>query len=380
MMKGSPSLKTIFDIVIKRPDRIMPHIKTRLAYSWPLLSRGYANFPHVIYLGITGHCNLSCRMCDLGQKKDTLYRRNLSPKEDLPLRTWKKLIDEVAVFKPIIELCAAEPLLYKDFVSLVRYIKENKRLTCRIFTNGYLLEEYSQLIKETGIDYLFMSLDGPAKIHDFIRGQDGLFDKVMRGLHKLRNQTTGKNTAIDINFCISEYNYDRITDTFNILRELDVPFDRFTVMNTLFTTREMADRHIRLFPSFPAGGICEDCVNFNAINPSVIKEQMLELIQKHPEKIRFYPDFNLNQISDWYRKPDKPLGNKGCLFIWNSAAITSDGNIIANLRCVNKSFGNIRESSFMKVWNGDLFRRFRLLSRRTGMFPICTRCSASFMK
>ena len=375
---GIEFIKKAGRIIVLKPQRILPHVKTRfMSVFWKLLC-GRAAFPHTIYIGITKNCNLKCRMCDLGQKSGTSYGRFLSPESDLPFFVWKKFIDEIAKFGPAIELCAAEPLLYKDFMSMVKYIKQ-KKLTCRIFTNGFLLEEYAHLIEKEGVDYLFVSLDGPGKIHDDIRGCPGLFEKVVNGLKKLK--TNGKtNPAIDINYTVTHHNYASIEPTVNVLMDRGVKFDRFTVMLTLFATKATADRHNRLYPEFPVEPICENGVDFSVIDINVVKEQIERLRKKYPGKVRLYPEVNTAYIQDWYRNPNKFVGNNKCRFIWNSANITSDGGVITNFRCVSRSFGNINREKFKKIWNCRDFRKFRLLSAKSGPLPICARCSASFSK
>lgn len=373
-------IKKIPYILVKKPGRIIPHLKSRLMYATSGLSMGYANFPHTIYLGISNRCNLKCKMCDLGQEAGSLYRKNLSPSRELSFNQWKVFIDEVALHNPTIELSAAEPLLYKDFIPLVRYIKQVKGLECRIFTNAYLLEENSQFLKEVDIDHIIVSIDGPPDTHDFIRGKPGLFDKVMRGLLSIKSDARIKRPFIDINYTISQYNYGKIEDMFNILNERGVIFDRFTIIQTLSIAKGAADKHNRIYPGFPVSAICETGVDFCSIDIRVLQEQMDKLIKSHPQKVRIYPDFHPAKLNEWYNSPEELVGNRGCQFIWNSANLTSDGELIPYMRCVNKSFGNITKDSFKEIWNNGPFREFRLLSKRVVCFPICARCSASFMK
>lgn len=373
--------KKFLRLLLTKPERILPHIKSRSAYYLSGLLKGYAGFPHTIYLGISNKCNLECKMCDLGQKSDSLYRQHLSPAKELSLSEWKEFIDQVAFFKPDIEFSAAEPLLYKDLFDLIKYIKEVKGLKCRIFTNGFLLEEYSKLIIESSIDHMIVSIDGPADTHDYIRGKPGLFDKVMLGLLELKGGTRDKGPFIDINYTISHHNYGKIIDTFNVLNNRGVRFDRFTIIQTLSIPKEAAKKHNEDYPDLPVTALCETGVEFSSIDVNVLRKQIDSLIHDKSGKVRVYPDVSLEQLDKWYNSPLETVGNTpGCRFIWSSANITSDGEVIPYMRCVDKSFGNITRSGFKEIWNGKDFRRFRLLSKKVKSFPVCLRCSASFMK
>lgn len=367
-------------LLCKKPGRIFPHTMSRLAYLFSWLFRGYAGFPHTFYLGISNKCNLQCKMCDLGQKTESVYHHHLSPDKELSLNQWRKLIDEISPYKPAIELSAAEPLLYKDFVPLVKYIKQEKKLECRIYTNGFLLEEYGLFLRDIGINHVIVSIDGPPDTHDYIRGKPGLFDKILKGLKILSHANTAR-PLIDINYTISNHNYGKIEETFQMLSNNDIAFDRFTIIQTLSISKEAADRHNKEYPLFPVTEICKTGVDFLSIDASILHQQIKNLIRRGQGRVRVYPDFPMSALDIWYNNPNKLVGNTaGCRFVWNSATITSSGNVIPYIRCANKIFGNISADGFKKTWNSKSFRDFRLLSKRVRRFPICSRCSASFMR
>ncbi|MEM7816954.1 MAG: radical SAM protein, partial [Candidatus Aenigmatarchaeota archaeon] len=95
--------------------------------------------PEAITIFLTYRCNLACKMC--GQWGDRgVTKKGGIRNEELPFETLKNFIDQVSFFKPNITLFGGEPLLYKDCINLIKYIKE-KGLHCLIITNGSLLEE-----------------------------------------------------------------------------------------------------------------------------------------------------------------------------------------------------------------------------------------------
>lgn len=373
----SAALRKSVYAVLTKPQRVLPHLKTRGAFYFSGLLKSYANFPHTIYLGISKTCNLKCSMCDLGQGKNTYYYQHLSPASELPLKTWMEFIDDISPYKPAIEFSAAEPLLYSGIKPLISHIKNNG-LKLRIFTNGFLLLEFSRFFNEVGLDHLIVSVDGTAKVHDAIRGKPGLWDKIVAGLQALKRPGT-KTALVDINMTISNKNHGIIKETFEALKA-KCSFDRFTLIHTLFTPAEAVEEHNRLYGKFPAMPICETGVDFSRIDSLNITTQIEELQKSYPGMIRVYPDFSPKLLETWYCRPKEKVGNKRCLFIWNSANITAEGEVIPFMRCAHVSFGNIRDTAFSDIWNNRRFREFRCLSRKVGLFPICNRCSASFMR
>ncbi|MCM8832018.1 MAG: radical SAM protein [Candidatus Omnitrophica bacterium] len=99
-----------------------------------------ALMPEAITIFLTHRCNLSCKMCGQWGERGITRKQNLLTTDELSFETLKEFIDRISFFKPNITLFGGEPLLYKDCVKLVRYIKE-KKLHCLIITNGWLLEE-----------------------------------------------------------------------------------------------------------------------------------------------------------------------------------------------------------------------------------------------
>ena len=68
----------------------------------------------------------------------------------MPLDVCKRIVDEVAWFKPVIRVPWMEPLLYKDLFRAIEYIK-GKDLDFSMLTNGlrhYFYETADGLIYE----------------------------------------------------------------------------------------------------------------------------------------------------------------------------------------------------------------------------------------
>ncbi|MBN93694.1 MAG: hypothetical protein CL928_06400 [Deltaproteobacteria bacterium] len=135
--------------------------------------------PTQIHVSITDRCCLPCRMCDIWRIK---------PKQELTTREWKSVFDQVAHWAGAVGLnfAGGEPFLRKDLPELCRYAT-NLGFTVTSNTNATLFNENKvREISEAGLDILYVSLDGAtAETHDFMRGEAGTYDKVMRTLDQV---------------------------------------------------------------------------------------------------------------------------------------------------------------------------------------------------
>ncbi|MEG2775374.1 MAG: radical SAM protein, partial [Acetivibrio sp.] len=84
-----------------------------------------------------------------------------------------------------IKLTGGEPLVRKGFTDLVRRIKEIPNIEeVTLTTNGILLEEYLEELKDAGLDSINISLDtlNPEKYREITRTGD--LDKVLCAIKK----------------------------------------------------------------------------------------------------------------------------------------------------------------------------------------------------
>lgn len=130
-----------------------------------------------VLLLCTSRCNLRCGICGYGQATGGL---------DLPYSLVKRLSSELTeAGVKTVYLSGGEPLLHQDFDALLATLLD-AGLNVRLSTNGTLLTpaRINGLRRLTDIS---ISLDGPAEIHDQIRGVPGSFDRAVRGIRALRD-------------------------------------------------------------------------------------------------------------------------------------------------------------------------------------------------
>ncbi len=166
----------------------------------------------VVVWNCTRTCNLKCRHCymDSDNKK---YQNELSTEEA------KKFIDDLAEFKvPVLLFSGGEPLIRPDFFELAAYAME-KGIRPTISTNGTLItREYAQKIKDIGIGYVGISLDGLREVNDKFRGREGAFKAAMQGIENC----VAVGQRVGLRFTINQHNFRELESIFDFIEQENI--------------------------------------------------------------------------------------------------------------------------------------------------------------
>jgi MoaA/NifB/PqqE/SkfB family radical SAM enzyme len=292
-------------------------------------------------------------------------------KEQLKVETWKKLVDDVSHFKPLIAITSTEPLLYDGLIDLLDHC-HHRGLRVEVTTNGFLLDQFADLFLKKRLDILSVSIDGPPDIHDKIRGIKGAFEKATEPMRHILERRTGKTPLVHVNYTICDLNFDRLVETLPYIE-----CDQLTFSHLNFVTEEMAKVHnaqcrYRVTPA----GLSE--VSLEAIDLNVLWDQIqkVKTIDKaYP--VTLAPELTRDELEGFYRRPMQFLrGHSSCKAIWSVGQILADGNITGSTRCFDTArLGNIQHQSLTALWNGPILRDFRKYLRRNGgAYPACSRC------
>ncbi|WP_256290618.1 TIGR04347 family pseudo-SAM/SPASM protein [Halobellus inordinatus] len=169
----------------------------------------------VVVWNVTRRCNLYCEHCYAGADLD-------AASGELTTAEGKQLLDELADYGvPVVLFSGGEPLVRDDLEELVAYASD-AGIRPVLSTNGTLATpERAAALREAGLKYAGVSVDGMPERNDAFRGQDGAFDAAVRGIENFLD--AGLKTGL--RYTITEKNAPDMESVVDLLS--DVGLDRF---------------------------------------------------------------------------------------------------------------------------------------------------------
>ena len=165
----------------------------------------------IVVWNITRACNLKCVHCynDSGAGKTC---------NELSTSQAKAVLDDLSQFNvPSVLFSGGEPLMRPDLFELIEYAGQ-KGLRAVISTNGTLITaDVAKKIKQRGVSYVGISLDGIGQVNDKFRGVPGAFDMAVQGIRNCRDADV--RTGL------------RLTLTKRNVQDLEALFDFFEAEN-----------------------------------------------------------------------------------------------------------------------------------------------------
>lgn len=291
----------------------------------------------VIVWNMTRRCNLRCVHC-YAQSEDLSYDNELNRDESLAM------IDDLAEFGvPVILFSGGEPLVHPRLAEYAEYaVKKGMRAV--ISTNGTLItREKARVLKEIGLSYVGISLDGLEETHDNFRGMKGAFKKAMNGIRNCQEA----GIKVGLRFTINKRNVSEIPGIFDLLEKMEIP--RACFYHLVYSGRGSAianedlsheetrkvldlimertkDLHDRNHPKEIL------TVDNHADGPYLY----LKLLKEDPE--RAAEVLELLQMNEG--------NNSGRGF----GCISWDGEVYPDQFSRDKSLGNVRERPFSEIW------------------------------
>lgn len=291
----------------------------------------------VVVWNITRRCNLKCIHC-------YAHANETTSKDELSTEEGKKLIDDLAGFGvPVILFSGGEPLVRKDLPELASYAVE-KGMRAVISTNGTLItDNVAKELKDIGLSYVGISLDGTEKVNDRFRGVKGAFNSAINGIKSCKKA----GIKVGLRFTVNNHNGNEIPAIFDILEDMDIP--RVCFYHLVYAgrgskmieedlshekSREIVDLIIDKTRSLHERGKPKEVltVDNHADGPYLY----LRLLKEDPD--RAAEVLKLLEMND---------GNNSGRGI---GCVSWDGEVYADQFWRHYSFGNIKEKPFSEIW------------------------------
>lgn len=166
----------------------------------------------VVVWNSTRTCNLKCRHCYMSSDAKK-YQNELTTAEA------KQFIDDLADFNvPVLLFSGGEPLIRPDFFELADYAAK-KGVRPTLSTNGTLITpEVARKIKDIGVGYVGISLDGLCEVNDKFRGKAGAFEAAMNGI----KNCVAVDQRVGLRFTINHHNIQELENIFDFIEEENI--------------------------------------------------------------------------------------------------------------------------------------------------------------
>lgn len=167
----------------------------------------------VVVWNVGRRCNLRCVHC-YAHSTDIAYTGELTHEEGI------KLIDDLTAFgSPVLLFSGGEPLMRPDIFELVEYARK-QGMRAVLSTNGTLITpEVAVRLKEFGLSYVGVSLDGLEEVNDRFRGVKNAFNLALEGIRNCRQA----GIKVGLRFTMNRRNVQDIAGIFDLLYQERIP-------------------------------------------------------------------------------------------------------------------------------------------------------------
>lgn len=332
---------------------------------------GYAFPPWHFLFEVSRRCNLRCRMCQYIEWL-TESSPETQKQDELTTEEWFRVIDQVGRFR-LITFTGGEPWVRPDFLELLT--RASRRTRTHFISNATLLEasRAEAVVRLAprragglGLNFVGVSIEGPAETHDAIRRMPGAFEKAMDGVRLLRSRRAahGKRCPlIHVTTVIQEGNVAELPRLPKLLKDAGADTWNLASETRMFET-----------PGFG----CTDPACFSAEQvprPRIDRARLQQSLQAAQDAARDagieirMPRMPVEDLLDSYAE-GIDLRRFECRTPWNTCIVGRRGEVFP---CWSVCVGNVREHSLRELWNNTAMRRFRQTCQQR-LFAICPGC------
>lgn len=347
-------------------------------------------FPTRLNLRLLYKCNLRCKMC--GQWGESGSYHTYDSSKQAKVLGQDVIAGVLNELKPkglrLVDMEGGETLLYPHFEELLLNL-QRLNIYVKFATNGTLLEKHSEGIIRSGVRSVTVSLDGDRETHNRIRGQRWAYDRTIGGLRALSEmkKRLGRYTPlVQVAYTMSRHNgAAALGNLCEDLRGKALADVLEVKLTPIFVPRQAEHEYLALISRYfglnegitSPGGFRDDYSDFVEEGARIV--EVAEELKRAPLDffLELLPHIPLQEVPRLYSDYAWDLGRNPCTVPFSEPTIDADGNVYpCNLFTdAALSMGNVNETSFLDIWEGERFTTFRkMLIDEGGLLPICNRC------
>lgn len=301
--------------------------------------------PLSVYLNVTNECNLRCIYCSADS--GTPYSNELSLEEIYGVID---SLREAKVFH--VTVTGGEPFVRKDIFLILEKLVQS-RIKVGIISNGTIVtDEIVRRLVSLKIDEMRVSLDATSpEANDAARGH-AAFRRAYRGVKVLLDHGIRPTILVTVN----KFNYDQVETIVEDLKKLDVQHVAFNLVSAVG----------RGVCTYPVLNLSQEQLNEFADLIRVVKAEHKGFVKED-----FLHWFALpKRLDDYMRKQGDGASQVQkkmlpCGAAKTQCAITADGYVVPCNKFTDYHCGNLRENSFLNIWNDTQMGKIRALAQES---------------
>ncbi len=317
----------------------------------------------VVVWNTTKQCNLYCSHCYAGAD-------SAAADGELTTAEGKDLLDDLADYGvPVVLFSGGEPLVREDLTELVAYAADCG-LRPVLSTNGTLLNRHrARELRDAGLAYAGVSVDGLPERNDRFRGQDGAFESALNGIRAC--QEAGLKTGL--RYTITAMNEPDLEGVIDLLSDEGV--DRFCFYHLDYGGRGAEISDVDLTPSERRDAVRRLCDLTREYHDR--GEEIETLLVGNYADAGFLVEYAREELGAdraeriygyLRRNGGDPAGER-------IADVDYQGNVHLTQFWQGYSLGNVRDRPFGAIWDDEsnpLLARLR--ERREHLADRCADC------
>lgn len=313
--------------------------------------------PALVSYAITQKCNLHCKHCYSDAAED-------KANDELSLEQSKRLLDQIGAWGiKLLILDGGEPLCSENFLEMVNYAV-HKGLRTTVGSNGTMID-YSTAVqmKQAGVAAIAISVDGAtAETHDSLRGEQGSFEKALRGAEACRKA----QLPFQFGMVIRKSSYKEVPDMLKLAIDSGAfAAEFFDLIQVKRVRSECADEVLSLEERKSVMEWLAEAQRSSPLPIKVVACPMYPLILKErnvqPTQL---PQGFLRRVPYW---------EGGCAAGRNKGYITilSNGDVIPCM-LLQARLGNVKNQDIRDIWaNSPILQRLRRRELLQGKCGAC---------
>lgn len=315
------------------------------------------NKPVHLQIEPTTVCNLKCAFC--------VREKNVFRPKSLSLEKFVEVFDQVQPAR-VTFAGDGEPTLCPDIWKMVAYARERGAKTI-ITSNWTIGPRIAEKALDAGLEALRISIDAASKETYVAMRKADYHGTIVAGIRRLQELKRERGLAtpdVGFEYVLGRDNLHEMCAVLDLAVELELSRVNFRPLNLVGIEEREEDLLGGLTREGYRRALEEAREHAAAVGMATNLDEVLELLPFY--EVRYSEDFNPEQKS-----PD-------CIYPWVQVYVTQDGQVTpccALQMDEGVSLGNLFESTFEDVWNGEAYREMRKHTvKRTIPYKSCITC------